>query len=727
MSHRAESTRDHNSQTSSSENGSGTEADNANPHLARAPLRWDTAPSAKAADLSTSWISNDAVYDCALRVLCSVFDTDTAFIRVITGDLITLPHVRNNTLDLVQPRRLGSACSLIPLSQDSLLVVEDTSKDERFQGGDADGVLAKGFYVEAPLVTSSGVRLGTLCIGAPEPRKFDDQRGMVLANMAEFVVQKLEKNWGLRQWMTMQRNAMMRSIDGHQKACLFVDVTETPWRVLHMNQAASDQTGLCGQEAMPLWGPFQMKQGHVAMLWDCMQKASEGKPFNICHVRASCWPKSMQRIDPYDFAVRKDRQYNMVFRPAHVDVCKESSPSRKEHAPYMQNSTGLGRGYYFVELEPAKPSKKNASCSTPTPELDERAHGSACSSSMGSSMPSKSDTPIPGLRLGGILSCRANVRVHRGLLGIQKVAVKVIEQSEEVEGVVDSAVLMHVEHPCLAKVLAQEVHHIICRAECGRGGASSLLENQSSFSGAAPGKEVWLVLEWCDSGTLADAVAKGLLRSGSPEGGSSSYTDIAGVLALACDIAHGMAHLHEEGILHGALSAENVLLHTSPERPQGLMAKVADYGLCRHANVQHRLSRHGGAGCISYIPPETFADSKLAEGVDTYAFGVICWEMLAHARAWGGMLHAQIVHAVAIRGSKLEFPRDAYMPLARLAARCLDHDPGKRPSFRVLARELKDMQAQLFPLAAPMLLVAGPSEGKHRNEFGGPLLFQGWG
>ncbi len=113
-------------------------------------------------------------------------------------------------------------------------------------------------------------------------------------------------------------------------------------------------------------------------------------------------------------------------RPAHVDVSEEGGPSRKAHAPYMQNSTGLGRGYYFVKLEPAKCSKKIASGSNPNNELEERGQLSACSSSMGSSMPSNSDSPIPGLRLGGILGCQTNIRVHQGLLGTQKVAVKVL-------------------------------------------------------------------------------------------------------------------------------------------------------------------------------------------------------------------------------------------------------------------------------------------------------------
>jgi hypothetical protein len=42
--------------------------------------------------------------------------------------------------------------------------------------------------------------------------------------------------------MGAQRNAMMRSIDCYERGFLFVDAQQQPWRILHMNQPASEQT-----------------------------------------------------------------------------------------------------------------------------------------------------------------------------------------------------------------------------------------------------------------------------------------------------------------------------------------------------------------------------------------------------------------------------------------------------------------------------------------------------
>jgi hypothetical protein len=44
------------------------------------------------------------------------------------------------------------------------------------------------FYVMAPLISSNGHRVGTLCIMGQQPRKFDATRGAILANLSELLV-----------------------------------------------------------------------------------------------------------------------------------------------------------------------------------------------------------------------------------------------------------------------------------------------------------------------------------------------------------------------------------------------------------------------------------------------------------------------------------------------------------------------------------------------------------
>lgn len=49
------------------------------------------------------------------------------------------------------------------------------------------------FYAGAPLVTSTGHRLGSLCIIDRKPRELEAESCNVLINFAEIVVRELEK------------------------------------------------------------------------------------------------------------------------------------------------------------------------------------------------------------------------------------------------------------------------------------------------------------------------------------------------------------------------------------------------------------------------------------------------------------------------------------------------------------------------------------------------------
>lgn len=130
--------------------------------------------------------------------------------------------------------------------------------------------------------------------------------------------------------------------------------------------------------------------------------------------------------------------------------------------------------------------------------------------------------------------------------------------------------------------------------------------------------QVSIVMEYCNCGTLHDAVMNGLLRSGAGHA-STSCSDMAGVLQVALDIAKGMAYMHNRNICHGDLCCKNVLLVTAvgAAGPLGLEAKIGDFGLSRlvpQQNTHLSTLTHGECllpGCgsagvmypVSSMPP----------------------------------------------------------------------------------------------------------------------------
>eukprot|EP00983_Pelagomonas_calceolata_P069689 1150463-Pelagomonas_calceolata.AAC.3 len=82
------------------------------------------------------------------------------------------------------------------------------------------------------------------------------------------------------------------------------------------------------------------------------------------------------------------------------------------------------------------------------------------------------------------------------------------------------------------------------------------------------------LLEFCDRGNLADAIDQGWLRM---EPRASAPLCLPMVWACARDVARGLAYLHAHCVLHGDLTAENVLLQVWGGQGR------ANAGLGRHA------------------------------------------------------------------------------------------------------------------------------------------------
>jgi GAF domain-containing protein len=82
---------------------------------------------------------------------------------------------------------------------DGIFVVEDTREDERFH----DNPLVTGapnirFYAGAPLITSDGYKLGSLCAIDSKPRELDADGRQLLEDLAHLVIDEMELRDALR-------------------------------------------------------------------------------------------------------------------------------------------------------------------------------------------------------------------------------------------------------------------------------------------------------------------------------------------------------------------------------------------------------------------------------------------------------------------------------------------------------------------------------------------------
>ncbi len=163
------------------------------------------------------------------------------------------------------------------------------------------------------------------------------------------------------------------------------------------------------------------------------------------------------------------------------------------------------------------------------------------------------------------------------------------------------------------------------------------------------------------------------------------------------DVARALAYAHGLGVVHRDIKPENVLLGFDA-------AVVADFGVAKAlaaartqgASPSGTTLTQGGMalGTPAYMSPEQAAGDPAVDGrSDVYAWGVLAYELLAgvHPFADRQTVQALVTAHLVDRPRPLGDVAPAVSPaLARLVMRCLEKQPGDRPTG---AREIIDTLA----------------------------------
>lgn len=218
---------------------------------------------------------------------------------------------------------------------------------------------------------------------------------------------------------------------------------------------------------------------------------------------------------------------------------------------------------------------------------------------------------------------------------------------------------------------------------------------------------------------------------------------------LALDVARAMHYLHcmRPPVIHRHLSSANVLVD------QDLTAKVSDYGLDSIRKVA--TSRGVVVEEPYWCAPEVLKSGRYSSASDVYAFGMILWELLTRSRphfeapgspAYGqnhvstprqlggstsgssaSVNYVNDIKAI-IKGARPVIPPATPSEMTALIQACWQHDPRKRPNFKIIidvlthvrdlsfdVSHLDPVHVSVMPFTTRAITTAPPVESKSLN------------
>ena len=186
-----------------------------------------------------------------------------------------------------------------------------------------------------------------------------------------------------------------------------------------------------------------------------------------------------------------------------------------------------------------------------------------------------------------------------------------------------------------------------------------------------------MVFEYLPGGSLEDRLAAGTALS-EPE-----------ITRIARDMAEGLAHAHEQGVVHRDLKPGNVLFDAERR------AKIADFGIAQLGGATTLTEAGTILGTAAYMSPEQAAGEPATPASDVYSFGVVLYRMLAGRLPFEANSPAKLaaMHLRAQPDPVSALRPDISPAVADLTMSTLAKRPEERPSSGAALAELLTFDA----------------------------------
>jgi len=180
------------------------------------------------------------------------------------------------------------------------------------------------------------------------------------------------------------------------------------------------------------------------------------------------------------------------------------------------------------------------------------------------------------------------------------------------------------------------------------------------------------------------------------------------VVNIMLQIAEGMKYLHESGVMHRDLKADNVLINAVENESYispSVQVKLADFGLSK-LNLNNSRFTTMGVGTAQWRAPEVFKDKqnteKYTNAADVYSFALVFFEVLTGEVPFANISKSQILGKIRC-GERPILPPDDYCPvhLSAFIEECWATRPEDCPRFSEICQRLRECKDTILSHSTP--------------------------
>ena len=194
----------------------------------------------------------DGTFDSITAIAATIFDVPIAIVSIVDHDRIWFKS--HHGLEIDQVDRAPGLCASAILSDDPSVILDAKIDPRALTNPLVAGDFGLRFYAAAPLKTSDGFNLGTLCVIDKKPREATENQMRMLQNLAAVVVDELELRLAARKLVQIgeelqartlveKRDAEQRFQQAFDNAPIGMALLSPDFSVIEVNAAFCDMFG----------------------------------------------------------------------------------------------------------------------------------------------------------------------------------------------------------------------------------------------------------------------------------------------------------------------------------------------------------------------------------------------------------------------------------------------------------------------------------------------------